>query len=151
MTKLYPVCYDTSMTEGPISGIHHIQLAMPAGGEDTARRFYSGLLGIPEVPKPLPQAKRGGVWFETSAIRIHLGIEQDFWPAKKAHPGLLVRDLRSLSKRLTEAGYEVTNGEPLEGYKHIYVNDPFGNRLELLQYVKSPRSGGADKPQLQPE
>ncbi len=148
---LYPVCYDTSMTEGPISGIHHIQLAMPAGGEDTARRFYSGLLGIPEVPKPLPQAKRGGVWFETSAIRIHLGIEQDFRPAKKAHPGLLVRDLRSLSKRLTEAGYEVTNGEPLEGYKHIYVNDPFGNRLELLQYVKSPRSGGADKPLLQPE
>ena len=124
------------MTEGPISGIHHVQLAMPPGGEDTARRFYSGLLGIPEVSKPLPQAKRRGVWFETSAIRIHLGIEQDFRPAKKAHPGLLVRDLRALSKRLTDAGYEVTSGEPLEGYEHVYVNDPFGNRLELLQYLK---------------
>src|SRR5207247_7363055 len=119
-TKFYPGSYDTSMTQGPIRRVHPIQLATPAGGEDTASRFYSGLLGIPEVPKPLPQAKRGGVWFETSAIRIHLGIEQDFRPAKKAHPGLLVRDLRLLSGRLTEAGFEVTSGEPLEGYEHIY-------------------------------
>src|SRR5437762_12494851 len=97
-------------SEGPISGIHHVQLAMPAGGEVTARRFYSGLLGIPEVPKPLPQAKRGGVWLETSAIRIHLGIDQDFRPAKNAHPGLLVRDLRSLSNRLAEADFVVNYG-----------------------------------------
>src|SRR5438132_14161674 len=101
---LHPVCYDTFVTEGAIIGIHHIQLAIPVGAEQAARRFYSDVLGIPEVPKPLPHAKRGGVWFETSTIRIHLGIEQDFRPAKKAHPGLLVRDLRSLSKRLTEAG-----------------------------------------------
>jgi catechol 2,3-dioxygenase-like lactoylglutathione lyase family enzyme len=127
------VCYDTYVPETAVIGIHHIQLAMPVGGEAAARQFYSGVLGVPEVPKPLPQAKRGGVWFETNEIRIHLGIEQDFRPARKAHPGLLVRDLRVLSQRLADGGYEVTEGEPLEGYEHIYVNDPFGNRLELLQ------------------
>jgi hypothetical protein len=103
------------MTNDAISGIHHIQLAMPVGGEDPARRFYSGLLGIPEVPKPMPQAKRGGVWFETDRIKIHLDVEQDFRPARKAHPGLLVRDLQSLARRLANAGHEVTNAEPLDG------------------------------------
>jgi catechol 2,3-dioxygenase-like lactoylglutathione lyase family enzyme len=132
---LSPVCYDKSMTEGAIIGIHHVQLAMPAGGEEVARRFYSGLLGISEVLKPAELAKRGGVWFETDRIRIHLGIEKDFRPAQKAHPGLLVNDLPSLSKRLVEAGSEVVGGEPLEGYEHVYVNDPFGNRLELWQSV----------------
>ena len=108
-TALHPVCYETSVTEGAIIGITRNSLCLR--GKDAARRFYSDVLGIPEVPKPVPQAKRGGVWFETSAIRIHLGIEQDFRPAKKAHPGLLVRDLHSLSKRLTAAGYEVSGGE----------------------------------------
>ena len=88
---------------------------------------------VPEVPKPGELAKRGGVWFETDGVKIHLGVEQDFRPARKAHPGLLVRDLQSLSRRLAGAGHEVTNGEPLDGYQHIYVNDPFGNRLELLE------------------
>jgi len=123
------------MTDDAVIGIHHVQLAMPLGGEDAAKRFYSGMLGIPEVSKPLPQAKRGGVWFETDHVRVHLGIEQDFRPAKKAHPGLLVQNLKVLSQRLVQAEYEVTNGEPLEGYEHIYVNDPFGNRLELLQSI----------------
>ena len=113
--------------------VHHVQLAMPAGGEDAARCFYSVVLGVPEVPKPSELAKRGGVWFETDGVKIHLGVEQDFRPARKAHPGLLVRDLQSLSKRLAGAGHEVTNGEPLDGYQHIYVNDPFGNRLEFLE------------------
>jgi len=121
------------VTECSIIEVHHVQLAMPAGGEETARRFYSGVLGIPEVPKPGELAKRGGVWFETDGVKIHLGVEQDFRPARKAHPGLLVRDLQSLSRRLAGAGHEVTNGEPLDGYQHIYVNDPFGNRLELLE------------------
>ncbi len=123
------------MAESAITGVHHIQLAMPHGGEDAARRFYSGLLGIPEVPKPMPQATRGGVWFETDHIRIHLGIEQDFQPAKKAHPGLLVGDLGRLKKRLADAGLEIISAEPLTGYDHVYVSDPFGNRLELLQPV----------------
>jgi catechol 2,3-dioxygenase-like lactoylglutathione lyase family enzyme len=106
---------------------------MPAGGEVTARHFYCELLGIPEVPKPAELAQRGGVWFETDRIRIHLGVDHNFRPARKAHPGLLVRDLRSLSLQLAGAGYETMNGERLEGYQHVYVNDPFGNRLELLQ------------------
>jgi len=123
------------MRKGSIIGVHDIQLAMPEGGEEAARGFYSGLLGIPEVPKPPLQARRGGVWFETETVRIHLGVEQDFRPAKKAHPGLLVDDLRSLSKRLAGAGYEVVSGEPLEAYEHLYVNDRFGNRLELLHRI----------------
>jgi catechol 2,3-dioxygenase-like lactoylglutathione lyase family enzyme len=127
------------MNDGPIIGIHHVQLAMPAGREDDARRFYSGVLGIPEVQKPADLARRGGAWFETGDLRVHLGVETDFRPAHKAHPGLLVRDLKLLSKQLTDAGYEVTKGEPLEGYEHVYVNDPFGNRLELLG--KQPKLG----------
>ena len=121
------------MSECAITGIHHVQLAMPLGGEAAARRFYSDLLGIPEVPKPVELARRGGVWFETATIRIHLGVEQDFRPARKAHPGLLVADLQMLAEQLTNAGYNVTDGEPMQGYEHLYVNDPFGNRLELLQ------------------
>jgi catechol 2,3-dioxygenase-like lactoylglutathione lyase family enzyme len=106
---------------------------MPPGSEEIARRFYSDLLGIPEVPKPAELAKRGGVWFETPVVRIHLGVEQDFRPARKAHPGLLVRDLPTLERRLREASYAISKAEPMEGYDHVYVNDPFGNRLELLQ------------------
>jgi catechol 2,3-dioxygenase-like lactoylglutathione lyase family enzyme len=83
----------------------------------------------------MPHVQHGGVWFETDHVRVHLGVEQDFRPAKKAHPGLLVRDVRALSQRLAAAGYEVISGEPLEGYDHIYINDPFGNRLELLQPI----------------
>src|SRR5262249_43819918 len=116
-----------------IVGVHHVQLAMPAGGEDEARHFYSGLLEIPEVQKPAELAKRGGVWFETTAVKVHLGVEADFRPAKKAHPGLLVKNLESLVMRLRDAGYEVVSGEPMAGHNHIYVNDPFGNRLELLE------------------
>ena len=113
--------------------LHHVQLAMPAGGEELARRFYTGVLGIPEVPKPFPQNTRGGAWFETDEIRIHLGIEQDFRPARKAHPAILVSDLKSLMKRLHAADILVIEGEPLEGYQHIYVSDPFDNRIEFLQ------------------
>src|SRR5215468_9288067 len=120
-----------------IVGVHHVQLAMPAGGEEEARRFYSRLLEIPEVPKPAELAKRGGVWFETRAVRVHLGVEADFRPAKKAHPGLLEKDLESLVMRLRDAGYAMVNGEPMAGYNHIYVNDPFGNRLELLEPRRS--------------
>src|SRR5262245_19879073 len=116
-----------------IIGVHHVQLAMPVGGEDDARRFYSGLLEIPEVQKPAELAKRGGAWFETSAVRVHLGVETDFRPARKAHPGLLVENLESLALRLRDAGYEVMGAEPMPGYNHIYVLDPFGNRLELLE------------------
>ena len=76
---------------------------------------------------------RGGAWFETAHVRVHLGVEQDFRPAQKAHPGLLVEGLRSLCVRLREAGFEMIEAEPLDGYDHLYVHDPFGNRLELLE------------------
>jgi catechol 2,3-dioxygenase-like lactoylglutathione lyase family enzyme len=116
-----------------IEGIEHIQLAMPAGQEDVARKFYSGLLGIPEVPKPPELAKRGGAWFESGRLKVHLGVDPDFRPARKAHPGLLVRDLSLLVRKLREAGVEVAEAEPLSGWAHVYTADPFGNRIELMQ------------------
>ena len=116
-----------------IVGIDHVQLAMPAGREEEARAFYSSLLGLPEVPKPEDLAKRGGVWFESSEVKIHLGVDREFRPARKAHPALLVRDLVLLVDRLRAAGVAVTDDEPLSGWERVYVTDPFGNRLELME------------------
>jgi len=116
-----------------IVGIHHVQLAMPAGREEEARRFYCVLLGIPETPKPEHLAKRGGVWFERGQLKIHLGVEEDFSPARKAHPALLVDNLGGLIARLRSAGITIAEDEPLAGYKRVYVADPFGNRLELME------------------
>jgi catechol 2,3-dioxygenase-like lactoylglutathione lyase family enzyme len=117
----------------PIRALDHIQLAMPAGQEDAARRFYADLLGIPEKLKPPHLARRGGVWFERGALKVHLGVERDFAPARKAHPAFLVDDLPALIERLKAAGAPVGNDEPLEGYHRIYTADPFGNRIELMQ------------------
>ncbi len=116
-----------------VRSIDHVQLAMPAGGEDLARRFYGELLGLPEVAKPEHLAKRGGCWFESQTLKIHLGVEADFRPAKKAHPALLVSDLALLVRDLEGVGVETVQDEPLEGYHRVYVYDPFGNRLELLE------------------
>ena len=118
----------------PIIGIDHVQLAMPAGREDEARHFYSRLLGLAERRKPPQLAARGGVWFETEAVKIHLGVEADFRPARKAHPALLVRDLRGLVDRLRQEGFDVID-DPYPGYARVYVSDPFGNRLELLEPI----------------
>jgi catechol 2,3-dioxygenase-like lactoylglutathione lyase family enzyme len=116
-----------------ITAVDHVQLAMPSGGEDEAAAFYEGVLGIPRIPKPPHLAKRGGCWFESEAVKIHLGVEADFRPAKKAHPGLLVDGLARLIELLGHAGYPVNSDEPLEGYHRVYVDDPFGNRLELME------------------
>jgi catechol 2,3-dioxygenase-like lactoylglutathione lyase family enzyme len=116
-----------------VRGIDHVQLAMPAGGEARATEFYEGLLGIPRVTKPANLAGRGGCWFESPAARIHLGVEEDFRPARKAHPALLVEGLAELVETLARSGATLRSGEPLEGYEHIYVDDPFGNRIELLE------------------
>jgi catechol 2,3-dioxygenase-like lactoylglutathione lyase family enzyme len=116
-----------------VRGIDHVQLAMPAGGEPQAVEFYQGLLGIPSVPKPANLAARGGCWFEAGPTRIHLGVEEDFRPARKAHPALLVAGLDELVTTLEKGGATVGRGEPLEGYEHVYVDDPFGNRIELLE------------------
>jgi catechol 2,3-dioxygenase-like lactoylglutathione lyase family enzyme len=116
-----------------VIGLDHVQLALPAGKEEEARQFYSGLLGLPERQKPAHLIARGGVWFENEAVKVHLGVDPDFRPARKAHPGLLVSDLSNLAASLRAARVEVVDGEPLDGYEHVYVNDPFGNRLELME------------------
>ncbi len=117
----------------PIVGVDHVQLAMPAGREAEARAFYAGLLGIPERAKPPVLAARGGVWFESGPLKLHLGVDFDFRPARKAHPGLLVSGLEALIGDLQRAGYHVATDEPIEGYLRVYVDDPFGNRLELME------------------
>jgi catechol 2,3-dioxygenase-like lactoylglutathione lyase family enzyme len=116
-----------------IAAIDHVQLAMPPGREAEARKFYSGTLGIPEVPKPPELARRGGCWFERGGLKVHLGVEADFRAAKKAHPAFLVEDLASLMKALAAGGYAMQTDEPLEGYTRIYADDPFGNRIELME------------------
>jgi catechol 2,3-dioxygenase-like lactoylglutathione lyase family enzyme len=116
-----------------VRGIDHVQLAMPKGREDEARRFYGDVLGLPEQPKPPNLAKRGGCWFGDDGVMLHLGVEEGFRPARKAHPALLVDDLPALVRRLGEAGVEVVRDEPLPGYDRVYVADPYGNRLELLE------------------
>lgn len=125
----------TDTDQAYVVGIDHVQLAMPAGQEDAAREFYSGLLNIPEVPKPPELAKRGGVWFERGPVKVHLGIDPNFHPARKAHPGLLVRELAALVRKLLESGVRVSEAEALPGYHHVYAEDPFGNRLELMERV----------------
>jgi catechol 2,3-dioxygenase-like lactoylglutathione lyase family enzyme len=113
--------------------IDHIQLAMPAGREDDARRFYGDLLGIPEVPKPPELAARGGAWFERGDLKVHLGVDKRFVPARKAHPAFIVADLRLLLAKLQVAGTIIKDDDPLDGYQRVYVDDPFGNRIELLE------------------
>jgi catechol 2,3-dioxygenase-like lactoylglutathione lyase family enzyme len=116
-----------------IESLDHVQLAMPAGQEAQAAGFYRDLLGIPEVTKPPHLAARGGCWFESSAVKIHLGVDPEFRPARKAHPALLVSDLPKLIERLRSAGVPVRDDEPLDGYERVYVDDPFGNRIELME------------------
>jgi catechol 2,3-dioxygenase-like lactoylglutathione lyase family enzyme len=116
-----------------ILGLDHVQLAMPPGGEALARRFYGDILGLKEEAKPPHLAARGGCWFAGGALRLHLGVEADFRPARKAHPGLRVQGLAALRRRLEEAGFVTTEDQPLAGYDRCYVDDPFGNRLELME------------------
>jgi catechol 2,3-dioxygenase-like lactoylglutathione lyase family enzyme len=116
-----------------IIGLDHVQLAMPKGGEDQARAFYCGVLELPERQKPPQLAARGGCWFEADAVKIHLGVEQDFRPSAKAHPGLLVADLDGLLVRCRESGFRATEPELIEGSRRAFVQDPFGNRIELME------------------
>jgi catechol 2,3-dioxygenase-like lactoylglutathione lyase family enzyme len=117
-----------------ILSIDHVQIAMPAGEEEQAREFYINLLGFSETPKPPELAKRGGAWFQSEHVRLHLGVETDFKPARKAHPAFLVDDLNSLLANVQSAGYETdTSQPPLDGYKRAHIFDPFGNRIELME------------------
>lgn len=106
---------------------------MPEGGEEAARAFYSGVLGLCEQMKPAPLASRGGVWFERGALRLHLGVERPFTPARKAHPALEVSDLSEIAERLSAAGAKPIHDANLHGYARFYAFDPFGNRIEFLQ------------------
>jgi catechol 2,3-dioxygenase-like lactoylglutathione lyase family enzyme len=118
-----------------ITGLHHVQIAVPAGSEPALRDFYAGLLGMTEVAKPAVLAARGGAWFRSGTAGLHLGVEPDFRPARKAHPGLLVDELDAIVARLAEAGRSVRPDDLLPGYRRCYVDDPCGNRLELLSPV----------------
>lgn len=116
-----------------IVGIDHVQLAMPPDCEDVARAFYGTLLGLAEVPKPTVLAARGGVWFANDGVQVHLGADPDFRASRKAHPGFVVTDLDDLIARLTAAGHGVKPGDAIPGFRRVHVDDPFGNRLELLE------------------
>ena len=105
---------------------------MPAGSEDVARRFYGELLGMVEIPKPAELAKRGGVWFSSGDVQIHLGVEADFRPARKAHPALRCSHYDDLSAKLQEAGVPLLNDESIPGVRRCHIHDPFGNRIELI-------------------
>jgi catechol 2,3-dioxygenase-like lactoylglutathione lyase family enzyme len=116
----------------PFTAIDHVQLAMPSGEEEAARNFYCGLLGMREVAKPSELAKRGGCWFESGVVQVHLGVEKEFRPAKKAHPALKCTDYYRLISKLRAAGIEVKEAEDIPGIRRCHVDDPFGNRIELI-------------------
>jgi len=117
-----------------IDGLHHIQIAAPRGSEPVLRQFYANVLGLTEVAKPSLLAARGGAWFKGPGLELHIGIEEPFAPARKAHPGFLVSDLDALAERLTAAGFEITPADPAElpGYRRFHSHDPVGNRLEFI-------------------
>jgi catechol 2,3-dioxygenase-like lactoylglutathione lyase family enzyme len=120
------------MTEALFIAIDHVQLTMPPGEEQKARAFYGELLGMAEQPKPMELAKRGGCWFESGGVQLHLGVESDFRPAKKAHPALRCRDYAGLLQRLRRAGIEVNEPGDIAGVSRCHVHDPFGNRIEII-------------------
>jgi catechol 2,3-dioxygenase-like lactoylglutathione lyase family enzyme len=113
--------------------LDHVQLAMPVGRESEAVAFYEGVLGITQVLKPAHLAMRGGCWFENGDLKVHLGVDSDFHPATRAHPAFIVDDVRGLARAAVAAGFAVKDDEPLDGYDRVYVTDPFGNRVELMQ------------------
>jgi catechol 2,3-dioxygenase-like lactoylglutathione lyase family enzyme len=117
---------------GRVSAIDHVQVAAPPGCEAEARRFYGEVLGLDEVEKPPSLARRGGVWFRVGAQQLHVGVESEFAPARKAHPAFAVDDLDVLAARLAAAGVEVLWDDELLGLRRFYADDPWGNRLEFL-------------------
>jgi catechol 2,3-dioxygenase-like lactoylglutathione lyase family enzyme len=121
------------MTGFSFNGLHHVQLAIPPGAEDLCRQFWGEVLGMTELEKPAVLAARGGCWFRGGGLEVHLGVEQDFQPARKAHPGILVDSLDGLAARLEGNGHEVTWDDNFPGHRRFYAFDKLGNRLEFLQ------------------
>ncbi len=118
-----------------VYAIDHVQLAIPPNSEDLARVFYGEILGLREKPKPEHLAERGGIWFEQGDLKLYLGVDHNFRPATKAHPGLLVEDLDELIRQCEASGCSIMMGEGVESHRQVYVIDPFGNRLELLEFI----------------
>ncbi|MUK88835.1 glyoxalase [Ornithinibacillus sp. L9] len=114
--------------------IDHVQLAAPIGGEQKARDFYQHILGFKEVEKPDTLRRRGGVWFQAGTVHLHIGVEEPFTPAKKAHPAIHVKNIEGLKKYLAKMGVSFLNDTNLPGANRFYVTDPFGNRLEFLEW-----------------
>ena len=115
-----------------IHGVHHVQIAIPAGGEDTSRAFYGELLGLTEVAKPEPLVSRGGCWFRGSNIEIHLGVDPEFRPARKSHLAVVVDDLERAKQQLATSGVAISEDDFEIGFRRFYATDPFGNRLEFV-------------------
>ncbi|MGI5250756.1 VOC family protein [Actinacidiphila glaucinigra] len=118
-----------------ITALDHVQLAASPGSEEILRAFYAGALGVSEVPKPPVLAARGGCWFATGAVQLHIGAEADFRPARKAHPGLRVSGIEAYAERLESRGAVVVWDGDLPGHRRFHTDDPFGNRLEFLEPV----------------
>lgn len=116
-----------------IAHIDHIQLAAPKGCEAAARRFYGSLLGLREIEKPASLRARGGCWFQCGDQQLHIGVEADFHPAKKAHPALAVSDFDKLRNLLLGHDVKITDDESLPGTRRFYAEDPWGNRLEFVE------------------
>lgn len=112
--------------------LHHVQVAIPVGSEDEARGFWIDLVGFNEIPKPEPMADRGGLWIRDGEAEIHIGVEEPFSPARKAHPGIVMDDLAALEERIGWAGYEMHPDADIDGMRRFHVFDPFGNRIEFM-------------------
>ncbi|MDP5275978.1 VOC family protein [Chengkuizengella sp. 2205SS18-9] len=115
-------------------GIDHVQLAAPKNCEDKTRHFYEDILGMEEIPKPEKLRVRGGVWFQCGIHEVHIGVQEDFHPAKKAHPGFEVKNVLELGAHLKAQGIEIKVDETRNDVTRFFVNDPFGNRLEFLEW-----------------
>lgn len=114
--------------------IDHIQLAAPKESEEIARRFFIDVFGFVEIEKPESLKQKGGVWFQYGNIQVHIGIEEPFSPAQKAHPAFEVENLEELKRHLTNQDIRFTEDGHLPGANRIYINDPFGNRIEILEW-----------------
>src|SRR5260370_14077995 len=127
-----------------IQGFDHVQVTAPRGSEERIRAFYRATLGLPEMPKPAVLAGRGGAWFRCGGQTLHIGVEDDFTPQRKAHPAFLVGNLEALRGRLEAAGAPLGEDVPLPGYLRFETCDPFGNRLEFMQRVATNAEGDTE-------
>lgn len=119
-----------------LSAIDHVQTAIPSGGESVARDYYGKVLGLAEIPKPADMAARGGCWFGIGILQLHLGVEADFRPAKKAHVALVADDLAAVRDAVGAAGFVVHDDAPVDGRNRFFSHDPFGNRIEFIESAK---------------